>query len=155
MARTKLPDKWESFATCMRQSLTCREVAHRLDINHKTAFFWRHKVLAVLESQPELKIRGVIEADETVLRRSEKGKRGLPKARKRGRRKKNGQLRGMGASKVFVMVARNREKATASRVMDEVTARAVNKAFDKSIEPTVFCCYSTGFALKTSDQQDE
>jgi transposase-like protein len=139
MARTKLPDKWESFAVCMRESKSCRETASRLGINHKTAFYWRHKVLAVLESQLKPKLTGVVEADETVLRHSDKGKRGLPNPRKRAGVKKNGQPRGMGLNKVFVMVARNREKLTSAYVMDKVTARAVNRAFDQSIEPSVFC----------------
>lgn len=57
------------------------------------------KIRPAPQSRPRPKIDGAVEVDEKAFRRSQKGKRGLVRPRKRGGRTMNGQARGMAADK--------------------------------------------------------
>lgn len=79
---------WVKYIDLMGKKLTLREIAKELNINLKTAFYWRHKILNVLTTTE--KMSGIIEADETYFRESQKGSRKLNRpARKSGKSKLN------------------------------------------------------------------
>ena len=64
-------------------------IAEELNINLKTAFYWRHKILKAL-SEENTTMGGIVEADETYFRESQKGSRNLArKAHKSGKSKLN------------------------------------------------------------------
>jgi len=64
---------WEEYARCMELKLTLREAASTCNINLKTAFLWRHRVLTAQSSKYTHKLSGIIEVDEFFLAYSEKG----------------------------------------------------------------------------------
>ena len=65
--------------------MTVRESAKRLDVNTKTAFAWRHKMLSALYSYAPKTLNGKVQCDETEIPVNQKGCRKLNrKPRKRG-----------------------------------------------------------------------
>lgn len=80
MAGTHMPQKWRAFADTMRDGLSTRRAAARVDMNHKTAWRWRHKVMAFLAPVEPPPLGEIVEADETYFRRNFKG------SKTRGRR---------------------------------------------------------------------
>ena len=91
----------------MRDGLSTRRVAERIDVDHKSAWRWRHKVMAFLAPNEQPPLSGIVEADETYFRRNYKGSKPVGRrARKHGTR--NGSTRVLGKDKVPVVVARAR-----------------------------------------------
>ena len=86
----KTSDVWEEFIWCMLQKYSMRKAA----VHRNIAFMWRHKILNILRLTDDTKLSGIIEADETYIRRSCKGNHskdknfkfpnGRTQARKRG-----------------------------------------------------------------------
>ena len=62
---------------CLESKLTVRESAKRLDVNTKTAFAWRHKMLSALSSYAPKTLNGKVQCDETEIPQEPKG---LPEA---------------------------------------------------------------------------
>ncbi len=107
MAGTHLPKKWQAYADTVRDGLSTRKAGARIDVDHKTAWRWRHKVMAFLAPAEQPALRGIVEADETYFRRNFKGSKPVGRrARTHGTR--NGSTRGLGTDKVPVVVARAR-----------------------------------------------
>ncbi len=85
MAGTRLRAKWTAYGDTMRDALSTRQPAAVLDIDHKTVWRWRHKVIAHLAPEAQPPLEGIVEADETYLRRNFKGSRPVGRRhRKRG-----------------------------------------------------------------------
>lgn len=67
---------WEKFVECMINAFSLRKIAEICGISVVTAFIWRHKILDALQNMmAEVKLNGVVEADETYARISYKGQR--------------------------------------------------------------------------------
>lgn len=67
-------ETWCKFLECMMNGLSVLRSAEICGINKDTAFIWRHKVLDALQNmQSEVKLNGIIEADETFFALSFKG----------------------------------------------------------------------------------
>lgn len=82
-------DLWVKYIDLMTKKLSLRHIAEELHINLKTAFYWRHKILKALSSETTT-MGGIVEADETYFRESQKGSRNLTrKAHKSGKSKLN------------------------------------------------------------------
>ena len=97
-------DTWFKYIDLMMTGLSLAKIANKLNMSVLTAFHWRHKVLNAIRKQFEnITISGVVEADETFLLESHKGKKieGL-ESRKRGGKAK---LRGISHQQVGIMVA--------------------------------------------------
>ena len=90
-ANTKKPLRmWCKYIDLMGKKLSLREIAKEMQINLKTAFLWRHKILSALTSIKQETLSGIVEADETYFRESQKGNRNLTrKAHKSGKSKLN------------------------------------------------------------------
>lgn len=116
--RTHKPDKWIDFVRCMIDGDSLRKAAEKLDVHHVTLFYWRHKLLSALEQMDFEKFAGIVEMDEAYFLYSEKGKRGIHgrKPRKRGG---SSQFRGINHEQVCVLVARDRQKSTYSRIIGQ------------------------------------
>ena len=83
--RMKKPEKWISYSNLMWHGTSLREIASLLDINLKTAFRWRHVFLKQPHDMIPFDLHGIIEADETFIAESFKGKRTINRLpRKRG-----------------------------------------------------------------------
>ena len=65
---------WQNYIHCMIEKYSLRKTAQICGISTRTAFAWRHKILDALQKmQDEVKLDGVVEADETFLPLSFKG----------------------------------------------------------------------------------
>ena len=65
---------WEKYIDCMMNGLSICKTAAACGIHRNTAFIWRHKILDALQNlADEVKLDGIIEADETFFAISYKG----------------------------------------------------------------------------------
>ena len=80
------PDRWKDQAQALINGETIAKAAVRCGVDYTTAFRWRHRFLKALTLDKPASLSGIVEADETFILESFKGKRrGLPRApRKRG-----------------------------------------------------------------------
>jgi hypothetical protein len=100
----------------------------------ETAFRWRHRFLRAPASDKPRALRGIVEADETFILESFKGRwSDLPrKARKRG-----GTARhpGLHQDNIPILVARDRKGATFDAVLPQVDSASVGAALASVITP--------------------
>ena len=79
-------EKWQQYVECMNEGLSLKKSADKVGISYRTSFIWRHKILSSLKDAEPKQLDGIVEADDTFFRYSEKGSRKLNrKPRKRGR----------------------------------------------------------------------
>jgi len=113
--KTHYPEKWITFIECMIEGFSLRKSADIVGITWVTLFYWRHKILSALKQIPIEHFEGIVEVDKTYFLYSQKGQRHITnrKPRKRGGSSK---YRGISHEQVCVLVARDREKNTVSKV---------------------------------------
>ncbi|RWZ54472.1 IS1595 family transposase [Halobacillus fulvus] len=127
--RTRLPHKWLEFVQCMIEGYSLRKASELIDVHYVTLFYWRHKLLSALNQMDVEQFQGIVEMDETYFLYSEKGKRKLSrKPRKRGGSSKK---RGISNEQVCVLVARDRQKMTYSRIVGK--GRIVKTKLDEAV----------------------
>ena len=99
---------------------------------YTTAFRWRHRFLSALNLDKPLCLSGIVEADETFILESFKGKRrDLPRAsRKRGGK---AAKRGLSAEQIPVIVARDRTGATIDAVLPRLDAASITARSGRSL----------------------
>jgi transposase-like protein len=87
LAGLHYPDRWRDQARALISGETIAQAAERCGVDYTTAFRWRHRFLEALNRDRPASLSGIVEADETFILESFKGKRrGLPRAaRKLGR----------------------------------------------------------------------
>ena len=126
-------DVWLTFGECLANGDTVAASAKRCGIAVSTAFRWRHRFLAAIETDTE-KLRGIVEADETFVLESRKGDRSWSRAKEgkpsaeppaRKARKRGGKAtkRGLSDEQVPVLVATDRSGATVQRRLAGVQRR--------------------------------
>ena len=97
-----------------------------------TSFRWRHRFLAAVKTG-SVKLKGIVEADETYVPTSRKGAKKLDrKPRKRGG---VAQKRGLSKEQVPIMVAADRSGTTFTAVMPDTTAATITAHLEGAIEP--------------------
>ena len=107
---------------------------------YTTAFRWRRRFLSALNLDKPQRLSGIVEADETFILESFKGRRSdLPRtSRKRGGK---ASKRGLSAEQIPVMVARDRSGATIDAVLPHLDAASVTVALGNIItRPAELCC---------------
>ena len=133
-------DRWTTQAQALISGETVAQAADRCDVAYTTAFRWRHRFLAALNLDQPRHLSGIVEADETFILESFKGKRAdLPRAaRKRGGK---AAKRGLSVEQIPVMVARDRSGATVDAVLPRLDAASITKALGHVIaRPAELCC---------------
>lgn len=133
-------DRWLDQARALVEGESLAKAAERCQIHPSTAFRWRHRFLAALKLDKPKSLSGVVEADETFILESFKGRRsGLARpARRRGGK---AAKRGLSAEQIPVIVARDRSGATLDAVLPRLDAASLEEAFGERIPPsTDFCC---------------
>lgn len=133
-------DRLKDQAQALIAGETVANAAKRCDISYATAFRWRHRFLSTLNLDKPQHLSGIVEADETFILESFKGKRGgLPRApRKRGGK---AAKRGLSAEQIPVMVARDRTGATIDAVLPRLDAASITAVLGPVItRPSEFCC---------------
>jgi transposase-like protein len=106
---------WSGMAQCHLLGLPMRKTARRLRVlTSTTTFRWRHRLMDAIRQLPPEVLAGIMEADETFFRYSEKGKRNLDwKPRKRGG---PAARPGLSREQVGVVAARDRQAGTVAAV---------------------------------------
>lgn len=155
MAGLQRKDKIIDYLKLMTQEKSLDKIVSALGINKKTAFDWRHKILASLGSDDENDFTGITESDEAFFLRSEKGMD--VKDRKSRKRGGKSSKRGISNDLVAVIVTQDRKAgidlsvATLGRIGKADIANAIGKRIKKGV--TILCSDShhsyKGFAKDT------
>ena len=140
------PERWNDQAQALIDGDTIAKAAERCRIDYTTAFRWRHRFLSALNSDKPKALSGLVEADETFILESFKGKRGgLPRqARKRGGK---ASKRGLSAEQIPVFVARDRTGATLDAVLPRLDAASITAALGHVITRSAELCCDGGSAI--------
>ena len=141
------PDRWRDQAQALINGETIAKAAARCRVDYTTAFRWRHRFLKALTLDKPASLSGIVEADETFILESFKGKRrGLPRApRKRGGK---ASKRGLSAEQIPVMVARDRDGATIDGVLPRLDAASIAAVLGPVIKKPAELCCDGGTAIK-------
>ena len=138
---------WKKYIECMMLGLSVRKSAEICGINKDTAFIWRHKILDALQNMAsDVKLDGIVEADETFFAISFKGdykkSATFTMPRKAHKRGKQTHLRGLSHEKVCVPCAVNRNGLSIAKItnLGRVGAKDIHHAFDNRIEPNSILC---------------
>ncbi len=140
MAGLHHQDRWPDQAQALIAGETVAKAAERCKVAYTTAFRWRHRFLSALNLDKPPRLSGIVEADETFILESFKGKRrDLPRAsRKRGGK---AAKRGLSAEQIPVIVARDRTGATIDAVLPRLDAASITAALGQVIiQPAELCC---------------
>jgi transposase-like protein len=116
LARLRQKGKWLAQAEAVREGLTIKQAAAKLQVAPSTAFRWRHRFLALPKTVHAQVLSGIAEADQTYFLHSMKGQRKI--TRKPRRRGGKAAKRGLSKEQVPVLVARDRAGATADFVLE-------------------------------------
>ena len=134
LARLRKRERWAANAQAMIEGVSLAKAAERCGVHASTAFRWRHRLLAAPALDKPRRLNGIVEADETFILESFKGRRAeLPRpARKRG-----GKARRPGSffENIPILVARDRDGATIDAVLPEDTAACVAAALRGAVTP--------------------
>lgn len=145
---------WEKYIECMLNHFSIRKTAKICNINTTTAFIWRHKILDAISIKVEenVKLKGVIEVDETFFNISYKGSRHLN--RKPHVRGVKASKRGISNEQVCVTCAVDRNKKSYGKIsnLGRVTLNSLKKLFNGKIESeSIICTDSNSTYRKFSD----
>lgn len=107
MAGIHSKNKLDDYLALMMQEKSLDKIKVALSMNKKTAFDWRHKILASLSNTDTDDFTGITESDETFFLNSEKGRKVTHReSRKRGGKSKT---RGISNDQVAVIVTQDRK----------------------------------------------
>jgi len=135
LSRLRMSERWLPYAESMMDAETLRVAAKKCRINLATSFRWRHRFLHLVDYLKSSELGGIVEADETLMRESFKGKRNLNqrKSRKRGTDKH-------GVKWIKVMVLRDRNRNEADFVMKRFTLRKLERCLLPRLQPGAVLC---------------
>jgi len=142
LAGLQRKDMVADYLELMLQEKGLDKISETLGINKKTAFDWRHKILAALDNKDdEDDFTGITESDETFFLRSEKGMDvNDRKSRKRGGRSNK---RGISNDQVAVIVTQDRKSTLDLRVakLGRIGKLDIENAIGKRVKKgvTILC----------------
>lgn len=141
MAGIHHKDKMDDYLELMVEEKSLDKIKVALSINKKTAFDWRHKILASLSDNDKDDFTGITESDETFFLNSEKGRSvNHRESRKRGGKSKT---RGVSNDQVAVIVTQDRKSNLDLTVatMGRIKKVDIENAIGSRIKPnqTVLC----------------
>jgi transposase-like protein len=146
LARLRLKEKWAAQTEALITGESLVKAAERCGVAVTTAFRWRHRFLSAPALDKPGQLTGIVEADETFILESFKGKRAaLPRpARKRGGK---ASKRGLSAEQIPVLVARDRTGQTTDAVLAKLDRASVTAALDGVVTPDNQLCCDGGKAI--------
>jgi transposase-like protein len=134
MAHLRKKEKWLDHARAMIEGRSLAKTAALCGVHPTTAFRWRHRFLRAPADDKPRRLSGIVEADETFILESFKGRwSDLPRAA----RKRGGTARHPGPyqDNIPVLVARDRKGATFDAVLPQVTSAAISAALNGLVTP--------------------
>jgi transposase-like protein len=146
LARLRMKERWADQTQALITGESLAQAAKRCGVDATTAFRWRHRFLAAPALDKPSQLTGIVEADETYILESFKGKRaGLPRpAHKRGGMAKT---RGLSAEQIPVLVARDRSGQTTDAVLAKRDRASITAALGGVVTPDNQLCCDGGKAI--------
>lgn len=134
LARLRHKDRWPYQARALMTGESVAQAASRCGVAYTTAFRWRHRFLAAPALDKPTRLIGIVEADETFILESFKGRRAdLPRAaRTRGGKPTK---TGLSAEQIPVLVARDRTGATIDAVLPKLDRVSVTAVLSGVVTP--------------------
>jgi len=134
MARLRKNARWLDHAKAMLEATSLAKAAQRCEVHYTTAFRWRHRFLASPALDKPKTLTGIVEADETFVLESFKGRRSALRrpARKRGGKAKHP---GLHFENIPILVARDRLGATFDAVLPQVDGASIKAAMGGVVTP--------------------
>ena len=154
LARLRHKEQWLDYMRCMVDSKVLRKCAEECGINLKTSFRWRHRFLKMPSTIKANNLEGIIEADETLFQRSEKGNKHLERpARKRGCR---ASKRGRSSEDwIPVLTVIDRGKHTYEAVLKSATTKSLTDELKGKVQKgSVLCTDGYKPYVKFSEKAD-
>ena len=148
MAHLRKKEKWLDHARAMIEGKSLAKTAALCGVHPTTAFRWRHRFLRAPASDKPRGLRGIVEADETFILESFKGRwSDLPrKARKRGGTARHA---GLYQDNIPILVARDRNGATFDAILPQVDGASVSLALAGVVTPSNHLIGDGGKAIAT------
>lgn len=146
LARLRLKERWADQALALISGESLVKAAKRCGVDATTAFRWRHRFLSAPALDKPGQLNGIVEADETYILESFKGRRtGLPRAA----HKRGGMAgtRGLSAEQIPVLVARDRSGATTDAVLAKRGRASITAAPGGVVTPDNQLCCDGGKAI--------
>ena len=127
MARLRKKDQWLAYAATMVEGTSVMKAAQACQVHYTTAFRWRHRFLGAPATDKPKHFSGLVEADETFVLESFKGRRSDIR---RPPRKRGGKAKHPGAffENIPILVARDRQGATLDAVLPQLDAASIKAA---------------------------
>jgi transposase-like protein len=146
LARLRKKDQWPAQTQALITGESLVKAAKRCDVAVTTAFRWRHRFLSAPALDKPGRLTGIVEADETFILESFKGRRSaLPRpARKRGGK---ATRPGLSAEQIPVLVARDRSGQTTDAVLAKLDRASVTAALAGVVTPANQLCCDGGKAI--------
>lgn len=146
LAGLHYPERWADQAQALITGDTVSKAAERCRVAYTTAFRWRHRFLAALNLDKPQRLSGIVEADETFILESFKGKRGklARPARTRGGK---ASKRGLSSEQIPVLVARDRSGATIDAVLPHLDIASMTAVLGQVITRGSELCCDGGKAI--------
>ena len=151
-------DVISDYLAMMLEEKSLDKISAKLKMNKKTAFDWRHKILAALSHQDDDHddFTGITESDETFFLRSEKGM----EVKQRAARKRGGSStkRGVSNDQVAVIVTQDRKSAIDMSVatLGRISKVDLDKAIGERIKKgTTILCSDSHHSYKGFAKQSE
>ena len=130
MAGIHSKDKIDGYLQLMVEEQSLDKIKDKLQINKKTAFDWRHKVLSSIQESDKDDFTGITESDETFFLYSEKGSQvNDRKPRKRGG---SSSKKGVNDEHIAVIVTQDRKQQIELTVA--TTGRLKKKTLSNPLE---------------------
>lgn len=134
---------------CLVQGMTVREAAGALGVSVSTAFRLRHRFLQAVQAHQPTQVSGLLEADETYFRESQKGSRKMT----RDSRGRGGKATPKGSARDMVPVLIGRVRGThqvLDRVLTAMIAAQAEDALRTVVGPDTLLCTDGSGALRTA-----
>jgi transposase-like protein len=146
LARLRHKDRWPDQARALMAGESVAKAAARCEVAYTTAFRWRHRFLMAPARDKPTRLVGIVEADETFILESFKGRRaGLPRAsRKRGGKPKK---TGLSAEQIPMLVARDRTGATIDGMLPKLDKASVTAVLAGVVTSANQLCCDGGKAI--------
>jgi transposase-like protein len=123
LAQLHRREAWLEYARALVDGVSLRKAAERCGIHLETSFRWRHRFLASAKTAKAKAVTGIVEADETFIRKSAKGSK---KITWRSPRKRGGTAKKKGLSTAdydAVLVVRDRHGETTDALLPDLEGR--------------------------------
>ena len=146
LARLRYKEKWLEFAQQLAEGQSVRGSAKVCEVHRNTTFRWRHRFLALPNTQKATSLVGIAEADETYFFESFKGKKhGM--TRKPHQRGSKASKRGLSDEQIPVLICRDRTGNTSDFVLEKADKEHIGAVLKPLLASDAILCTDSGRAL--------